>query len=278
VPHARIVGVALKVQKIKGLRGDSDAKLAGARMAILHLAEARQAWPSQRGGTGLTQANTTVRPPAPPATGTHPSIDDQRHRPVNRSYGNPEWSVNRCLACTAPSKRVLELSIEEARQLGHDYTPRSTCCWGVMKEGESIAAKILESLGARLDEVRRETLALSGDPQIRATETRAPTREDVILEAELPPRVTYGPPAPPARMPSRQAADAEAAARFDDIIGGTPRMREIFATVSLVAKTDVTVLVEGESGTGKELLAHTIHHKSRRKNAPFVAINCGAIA
>ena len=76
---------------------------------------------------------------------------------------------------------------------------------------------------------------------------------------------------------ARQTADAEAAARFDDIIGGTPRMREIFATVSLVAKTDVTVLVEGESGTGKELLAHAIHHKSRRRNAPFVAINCGAI-
>ena len=52
---------------------------------------------------------------------------------------------------------------------------------------------------------------------------------------------------------ARQMAEAEAAARFDDIIGGTPRMREIFATVSLVAKTDVTVLVEGESGTGKEL-------------------------
>ena len=76
---------------------------------------------------------------------------------------------------------------------------------------------------------------------------------------------------------ARQTAEAEAAARFDEIIGGTPRMREIFATVSLVAKTDVTVLVEGESGTGKELLAHAIHHKSRRRNAPFVAINCGAI-
>jgi two-component system, NtrC family, response regulator len=76
---------------------------------------------------------------------------------------------------------------------------------------------------------------------------------------------------------ARQTADAEAAVRFDEIIGGTPRMREIFATVSLVAKTGVTVLVEGESGTGKELVARAIHHKSRRKNAPFVAINCGAI-
>jgi two-component system NtrC family response regulator len=76
---------------------------------------------------------------------------------------------------------------------------------------------------------------------------------------------------------ARQAADAEASVRFDEIIGSTPRMREIFATVSLVAKTDVTVLVQGESGTGKELVARAVHQKSRRRHAPFVPINCGAI-
>jgi two-component system NtrC family response regulator len=76
---------------------------------------------------------------------------------------------------------------------------------------------------------------------------------------------------------AQQSAEAEANARFEEIIGSTPRMREIFSMVSLVAKTDVTVLVQGESGTGKELVARAVHGKSRRKNAPFVAINCGAI-
>jgi two-component system NtrC family response regulator len=76
---------------------------------------------------------------------------------------------------------------------------------------------------------------------------------------------------------ARETAAAEAGARFEEIIGGTPRMREIFNTVSLVANTDVTVLVQGESGTGKELVARAIHGKSRRRNAPFVPINCGAI-
>src|SRR4029434_5996385 len=57
----------------------------------------------------------------------------------------------------------------------------------------------------------------------------------------------------------------------------TPRMREIFAVVQRVAKTDATVLVEGESGTGKELIARAIHSRSARKDGPFVAINCGAI-
>ena len=62
---------------------------------------------------------------------------------------------------TPQAKRVLELSIEEARQLGHNYIGTEHLLLGLMKEGQSIAAKILESLGARLDEVRQETLSLS---------------------------------------------------------------------------------------------------------------------
>ena len=76
---------------------------------------------------------------------------------------------------------------------------------------------------------------------------------------------------------ARETAAAEAGARFEEIIGSTPRMGEIFSMVSLVAKTDVTVLIQGESGTGKELVARAVHSKSRRKDAPFVPINCGAI-
>jgi two-component system, NtrC family, response regulator len=76
---------------------------------------------------------------------------------------------------------------------------------------------------------------------------------------------------------AKEAADAEASARFEEIIGNTPKMKEVFGVVSLVAKTDVTVLVQGESGTGKELVSRAVHYKSRRKNAPFVPINCGAI-
>ncbi len=69
----------------------------------------------------------------------------------------------------------------------------------------------------------------------------------------------------------------ESAVRFEDILGNTPRMREIFTIIQRVAKTDATVLVEGESGTGKELIARAIHSRSTRRDGPFVAINCGAI-
>jgi len=69
---------------------------------------------------------------------------------------------------TPQAKRVLELSREEARQLGHDYVGAEHLLLGLMKEGESMAAKILEALGADLDEVRRQ---IWGEGAVRQVET-----------------------------------------------------------------------------------------------------------
>jgi two-component system NtrC family response regulator len=64
---------------------------------------------------------------------------------------------------------------------------------------------------------------------------------------------------------------------FEAIIGASPQMQAVFATIRKVAASDVPVLVIGESGTGKELVARALHQQSGRRAAPFVAINCGAI-
>jgi two-component system NtrC family response regulator len=79
------------------------------------------------------------------------------------------------------------------------------------------------------------------------------------------------------RESEEQARQREDSIRFTDILGSTPKMREIFGVIQRVAKTDATVLCEGESGTGKELVARAVHQHSPRKSGPFVAINCGAI-
>jgi two-component system response regulator PilR (NtrC family) len=60
------------------------------------------------------------------------------------------------------------------------------------------------------------------------------------------------------------------------IMGKSPKMVEVYRTIGTVATGDSTILITGESGTGKELIARAVHEASRRKEKPFVSINCGA--
>jgi DNA-binding NtrC family response regulator len=64
---------------------------------------------------------------------------------------------------------------------------------------------------------------------------------------------------------------------FGLLYGSSTAMLELYEQIERVAATDATALIIGESGTGKELIARTIHEASGRKNAPFIAVNCGAI-
>src|SRR5579864_9190694 len=77
--------------------------------------------------------------------------------------------------------------------------------------------------------------------------------------------------------------DEEKESEIDDLppsemIGSSPRMVEIYKTISLVAPTNATVLIEGETGTGKEMIARMIHNNSSRAQQPFVPVDCGSIA
>jgi len=62
-----------------------------------------------------------------------------------------------------------------------------------------------------------------------------------------------------------------------ELVGGSPKLREVLHQIGSVAITDATVLVLGESGTGKELVARAIHQNSRRAAGPFIEVNCAAI-
>src|SRR5271169_6055344 len=63
-----------------------------------------------------------------------------------------------------------------------------------------------------------------------------------------------------------------------EMIGSSAKMVEIYKTVSLVAPTNATVLLEGETGTGKEMIARMIHNNGPRAQQPFVPVDCGSIA
>src|SRR5437870_5118083 len=130
---------------------------------------------------------------------------------------------------TPQAKRVLELSIEEARQLGHNYIGTEHLLLGLMKEGQSIAAKILESLGARLDEVRQETLALLGDQYYPRPKKRSQT--PVLDEF------------------ARDLTQLARETKLDPVIG---REQEIERVIQILARrTKNNPVLIGEPGVGK---------------------------
>ncbi len=64
---------------------------------------------------------------------------------------------------------------------------------------------------------------------------------------------------------------------FEDLVGSSPAMVEVFDRIGTVARSDATILIEGESGTGKERVANALHRQSERSEKPFVAISCAAL-
>ena len=65
---------------------------------------------------------------------------------------------------------------------------------------------------------------------------------------------------------------------FDSIVvGQSPRMRTVFDFVRVIADSESNVLIVGETGTGKETIANLIHHSSRRRRRPFVAVSCAIL-
>jgi two-component system response regulator HydG len=66
-------------------------------------------------------------------------------------------------------------------------------------------------------------------------------------------------------------------ARFEELLGESAAMQKLYDQLSRVADSEATVLITGESGTGKELVAKALHQRSRRRDKPFVAVNCAAL-
>jgi two-component system response regulator PilR (NtrC family) len=65
---------------------------------------------------------------------------------------------------------------------------------------------------------------------------------------------------------------------YNNIVGKSPAIMQVFDMIKAVADTDSTVLISGNSGTGKELVARALHFNSKRASKPFIALNCGAIS
>jgi len=64
---------------------------------------------------------------------------------------------------------------------------------------------------------------------------------------------------------------------FPEIVGNNEKMKDVFKIMQKVVNTNSTILIKGETGTGKELIAKALHYHSKRRNSPFIAVNCSAL-
>jgi Nif-specific regulatory protein len=81
-----------------------------------------------------------------------------------------------------------------------------------------------------------------------------------------------------AELVSRHEKLVEQAAQDAMLVGGSPAIQTVRATIGRIADTDLSILILGENGTGKEVVARSIHFSSRRRKHPFIAVNCAALA
>ena len=76
---------------------------------------------------------------------------------------------------------------------------------------------------------------------------------------------------------SEMSRDLRSLGRFDRMVGGSPRMQDMYDLIERVAPTEASVFITGETGTGKEMVARAVHRLSKRTEESFVPVNCGAV-
>ena len=146
-----------------------------------------------------------------------------------------------------------------------DEKIRSILCAPLLEEDQAFGAIYVDSLvlTRTFDDQDRDLMALFCENvanSYRAVEERGRLQREVSVGRAL------------ARQKDLDEHD------FRDIVGQSRAIKDTLHQVQAVAEQDVTVLIEGESGTGKELIAKAIHYCSKRKEGPFVAINCMALS
>jgi transcriptional regulator with GAF, ATPase, and Fis domain len=200
----------------------------------------------------VTQADSaTIEPGSEPL----PCSDDMLER-LQR------WADRKRVQTAAELKRAEPLVVRALPS-----AERDACLVGGLADeqgGLGLLIAVNES-GASFSAVERERFAALLEPFAAALATHAQLRELATLrnaaEAES------------ERLRSRLGSGAG----LDELVGTDGGLKAAFDRIALVAKSDVPVLILGETGAGKEMVAREIHQRSRRREAPFIRVNCGAI-
>ncbi|MBQ4646226.1 MAG: ATP-dependent Clp protease ATP-binding subunit [Candidatus Gastranaerophilales bacterium] len=167
---------------------------------------------------------------------------------------------------TPRAKKVLELSWDEARQLGHNYIGTEHLLLGLIREGEGVAAKVLENLGVELNKCRSNVIKMLG-------ETKTSSSGSSSGSASL---ATPGASSKNAKTPSLDefGTDLTLAAqeqRLDPVVG---REKEVERVIQILARrTKNTPVLIGEPGVGKTAIAHGLAQKIVDSEVPDILEN-----
>jgi len=166
-------------------------------------------------------------------------------------------------------RRLVPVRTVQLRETGSRWTSR-------MESGAAAESIVLDVPGS--DPATKGVLEASFDPACRLGEwdfqmlTLAAQIAALVLEIERSRLQLVR-----AGLLDGNRTRRDISSRAARLVGSTPPMQALRDRIERVAATDFTVLLEGESGVGKELVARQIHESSRRRQGPFVAVNCAAL-
>src|SRR5574339_162390 len=167
---------------------------------------------------------------------------------------------------TPRAKRVIELAIDEARRLGHNYIGTEHLLLGLVREGEGIAAGVLESLGVNLDKVRHQVIhVLSQSTSVSpAQESKRPSKTPTLDQLGI------------------NLTDAARSGKLDPVIGREKEIERVIQILSRRTKNNPALI--GEPGVGKTAIAEGLAHRIVSGDVPetlkdrrLIALDIGAM-